>query len=1343
MRRKITFLAAPILIALSTLFLSSNAFADVPNSVKVKAAYEGVWQCLSNGAYSTSFNASVGGAGMANKTLSGSTVKLPYGLTDARDNNTNCTEILKGFRDNYRSDDNLNKGLMKSGMWSNQNALAVKNYFAGTGNNGGAGTMGYKAQPVGNVDSGQPTSRLEVSLNKDRIGGNTCTKLTDDGGTTLAGTQSFYKQDGSVVQKLLFPKITKNKSGNWFTGDVSTDSTGINVPEPGDGEIETFYFCNDNSWITVQDIGTNKSPQYRISGTYTQYVMNEYNQLTPSVTDIGEAYVMSDGANGWSYGGNGGLFSVNIVPGVVEASGEFDDYKLTYMNSGTVEQAKATQMQTIKTINSSNAAGYSMSLGASAGYDKLKLTNAEIYSLYTYYIKDVFRYPVICEGESDFSSYNNSNSKKVQWAKDKTCRVFTKAIVNPPQYAVYGVDNNNHFTKVVTIDKVIEKLNALPESVLNGSGAEAGGSVPGADDPDEGAADGAQKSACETASGSLGWIICPVMTTMNNAVNGLYNNLIQPILEVNANALKTSTSGTSSTVGNSSGVYDAWSTFRNYANIAFAIALAIVILSQLTGIGLSNYNVKKILPRLIMVIVLVNISFILCQLAVDISNVLGTALQEELTKMAEGIWGDVAMSGNNFFGGNVLGGVLDVFLNVGVVTSVLGISVAAISNWGVWLIPLLLVAITFVVSVIFFFIILAVRQAGIFILITLAPLAIICYALPNTKSLFDRWYKMFTSLLIVYPICGLMMGGGQFASALLMKVGTDSSMGLIMLLVAVIVSVAPFFLIPTVVKSSMGALGNIGAKLSTMGSKAGGFLGGAFVGSRAGKRLKESTDHRNENQQLNRDKRYLNRINKRLSNDKHVSDRAKARAGRIANRVLATEKDRSSNAFRADQMATAGGIAAMIANQTAGLDEDMERAEVANTLAQYQAMDGSDGGVNFNQLEAATIRDASGNLQRDSNGNVLRDMNDNSLEVEYNRQLDALQNDPEDKAALRRVKALQQYFATQGEPGRAVVQRAFESRIVSGQIGGLDKAASAIARDGKFLSDIKGSGGRDMFAMVNDLASGRAQTGATGVAHYRKQGAQKYDAQALANLDDGARERLMRTALSGNFKDEDLNAISASAREALSNDNIQVKPEQEADLRKLAMAGYAHGASSSATSGTVGSNAMAASNVREIDSAAKFIRSMNGGSKFAAGTNASNNNDYKMIQGMAQNAQTALKDSTKTYSQEQVKAMQDVIKAARDMGVKNDVNNDFGSVDPARIQVRGVEPMAIPTPPPGFTAGGIWTGGAAGPNRVQQAALDHYLQQRAAAESYNREHFGSSTGTGSGSGSGSGSGGTP
>lgn len=394
---------------------------------------------------------------------------------------------------------------------------------------------------------------------------------------------------------------------------------------------------------------------------------------------------------------------------------------------------------------------------------------------------------------------------------------------------------------------------------------------------------------------------------------------------------------------------------------------------------------------------------------------------------------------------------------------------------------------------------------------------------------------------------------------------------------------------------------------------------------------------------------------------------------------------------------------------------------MANTLAQYQ--NGEINGVDFSQLNAYDSYDV--------NGVGVGSLNSNSIEAEYGRQLDALAANPEDKEALRKVEALQQHFATQGDSGRAVMQRAFESRLASGNIAGLSKATQAIASDSRTLGDIKGAD-RGLFAMVNDINSGRARTGAGAAAYYGSRGTDKYNAQSLVNADEGALNRLVARTNDGTITGGDLNSLAGSAREALSNPNINVKPEQEAALRQLANAGYAQGASSSATSGTAGSNAMAASSAANINSAASYIRGMNGGSRFSSSANAANNADYKMIQGMAQNAQTALQDSTKTYDQDQVKAMQDVIKAARDMGVSNDVGNTFDNVNPTRIQIRGVEARSMPTPPAGFSPNGIWIGGGSGPNPAQQAAADQYLRERAATERYNRQH-----------GFGSGSGGTP
>ncbi len=185
------------------------------------------------------------------------------------------------------------------------------------------------------------------------------------------------------------------------------------------------------------------------------------------------------------------------------------------------------------------------------------------------------------------------------------------------------------------------------------------------------------------------------------------------------------------------------------ANIGFIILILIVVLSQVTGIGLTNYSIKKMLPTIIVMAVLVNMSFIICQLTVDISNITGNALYELFDGMAH------AVGRSEFEFSDLVKGLAMTLLAGGGFVLTFGLMS---NNVGVWLIPFLLVLISSIFSTIFFFIVLAVRQAGVYILVILSPLAIICYSLPNLKKYYDRWLKLFGSLLMVYPVCGVLMG---------------------------------------------------------------------------------------------------------------------------------------------------------------------------------------------------------------------------------------------------------------------------------------------------------------------------------------------------------------------------------------------------------------------------------------------------------------------------------------------------------------------------------------------------------------------------------------------------------
>lgn len=314
---------------------------------------------------------------------------------------------------------------------------------------------------------------------------------------------------------------------------------------------------------------------------------------------------------------------------------------------------------------------------------------------------------------------------------------------------------------------------------------------------------------------ALGHVICPVMKFLRDGVRTIYDNTIIPFLEIDAEAFK---------MGDDNSTFKAWQNFQSFANVAFVIFLLVIIFSQLTGVGIDNLGIKRMLPRLIVAAILVNLSYIICQLAVDASNIVGYAVENMFEAMASNA---MVGSGANISGGNSTGqAIIASTIGIG------GTAAVAIATAELWLPSVLLVAIpaliSIIISVLFVFVILGARQAAAVILVVISPLALVCYMLPNTKKLFDRWLSAFKTVLLVFPICGLLIGGGAFAGAILMGHTQGYFIGQ---LLAALMTVVPFFFIPRVLKASLTAIGNLGATISNLGSSIGRSASGALRGS--------------------------------------------------------------------------------------------------------------------------------------------------------------------------------------------------------------------------------------------------------------------------------------------------------------------------------------------------------------------------------------------------------------------------------------------------------------------------------------------------------------------------------
>ena len=315
---------------------------------------------------------------------------------------------------------------------------------------------------------------------------------------------------------------------------------------------------------------------------------------------------------------------------------------------------------------------------------------------------------------------------------------------------------------------------------------------------------GAGESSCGVAG--IGWLICPVVSFMGDLLGEAFKGIADNFLRTDIALFDTS-----------SGTYVGWGVFRSIANVAFVIAFLIIIFSQLTGVGVTNYGVKKMLPRLVIAAILVNLSFFVCQLAVDLSNVAGYSLKSVFDGIASntGIPTSTDASANGY-------GI------TAIVVAVLGAAVVSYFALGV-LIPVLLSAL---VAVLVIVLILILRKALIVLLIVLSPLAFVAFLLPNTEKFFTTWRKGFVALLLVFPIIAVVFGAASLASQILLN--TDP--GNVSIQIAAVGAAAlPFIVVPSLLKKSLDGIPAIGKMASKLSSQADGnlkkSLGESYKGS--------------------------------------------------------------------------------------------------------------------------------------------------------------------------------------------------------------------------------------------------------------------------------------------------------------------------------------------------------------------------------------------------------------------------------------------------------------------------------------------------------------------------------
>lgn len=131
---------------------------------------------------------------------------------------------------------------------------------------------------------------------------------------------------------------------------------------------------------------------------------------------------------------------------------------------------------------------------------------------------------------------------------------------------------------------------------------------------------------------------------------------------------------------------------------------------------------------------------------------------------------------------------------------------------------LLLALLAGVIIVLAAILMLIIRQVLVILLVIIAPLAFAMAILPNTKSLFTKWWSMFKAMLLIYPIIGLVFGaskiGQNIFAGLAATPGAPPTTQWKYLIAGLVASVLPFVAVPILMKGMFKAFGSAGAFVS-------------------------------------------------------------------------------------------------------------------------------------------------------------------------------------------------------------------------------------------------------------------------------------------------------------------------------------------------------------------------------------------------------------------------------------------------------------------------------------------------------------------------------------------------
>lgn len=312
----------------------------------------------------------------------------------------------------------------------------------------------------------------------------------------------------------------------------------------------------------------------------------------------------------------------------------------------------------------------------------------------------------------------------------------------------------------------------------------------------------AEDDTCETNSGVLGWILCPIVNILDSTV-GWLDGVVQSQLIVDQRLYDPNTND---------GLFRAWQQIRNIAYIILIPIMLVMVIGTALGFDFfSAYTIKRALPRMVIAVIFITLSWYICIFLVGFFNVLGTGVLGIITSPfdggANGLRDALDIAGIVETGG---GGAEDLASGTAAIgLAAAGIFAAFATGFVTTSILISLLGSAALVLGIAMLVLVA-RQMFILGFILAAPLAILAWIFPGNDKFWKIWWGSFSKLLMMFPLIMAIIALGRVFGAVIGQASiADSRNTLVTTIMVTGAYVIPFAAIPFAFKWVGGLFGTL------------------------------------------------------------------------------------------------------------------------------------------------------------------------------------------------------------------------------------------------------------------------------------------------------------------------------------------------------------------------------------------------------------------------------------------------------------------------------------------------------------------------------------------------------